>query len=291
MASKSSDEYTQNNFRDFPRSISVIFRGIFPCSSSALFRVRERGQVLLITIMLLATVLTVVLAVTFKSTTETQLTKLEEDSQKALAAAEAGVEVALKQNVGDSVPIASLPNFSGTGFTGEATVGVIQDTKFVSPLLQKDQQYTLYLSDYPSYTNPLNSNLTVSFMSEQQACPGPALELTFVSTTNTVTRRLVDPCNQIDKPSQDLGTTANPPPLGGYSFAYKTDSIPVSSQAILIVRTLSASTRVGLEAQATLPAQGKYVTSEAKHPSGVSKKVQLFQSYPQIPAEFFVTSF
>ena len=71
----------------------------------------QQGQVLLITIMLLATVLTVVLAVTFKSTTETQLTKLEEESQKALAAAEAGVEVAIKQNVGSSVSIASLPTF------------------------------------------------------------------------------------------------------------------------------------------------------------------------------------
>jgi len=251
----------------------------------------QQGQVLLITIMLLATVLTVVLAVTFKSTTETQLTKLEEESQKALAAAEAGVEVAIKQNVGSSVSIASLPNFSGSGFTGEATVGVIQDTKFVSPLLQKDQQYTFYLSDFPLYSNPLNSNITVYFMSEETSCPGPALELTFVSTTNTVRRRLADPCDQISETSQDLGSASNPPAIGGYSFAYRTDFIAVIDQAILIVRTIGASTRVALEAQATLPAQGKYITSEAKTPSGVSKKVQLFQSYPQIPAEFFVTSF
>ena len=128
-------------------------------------------------------------------------------------------------------------------------------------------------------------------MSEETSCPGPALELTFVSTTNTVRRRLADPCDQISETSQDLGSASNPPAIGGYSFAYRTDFIAVIDQAILIVRTIGASTRVALEAQATLPAQGKYITSEAKTPSGVSKKVQLFQSYPQIPAEFFVTSF
>lgn len=253
----------------------------------------QRGQILLITIMLVATVLTVVLAVTFKSTTETQITKLEEESQKALSAAEAGVEVALQQNVGSSVSIASLPNFSGSGFTGQATVGTIADSKFASPLLQKDQQYTFYLSDYPGFTNPLNGTLSVYFMSEQPNCPGPSLELTLLSSTNTVTRRLADPCNLINKPSQDLISTTGSYSLGGYSFAYRSENIPVINQSVLIVRSLSASTRVGLEriGGGNLPIQGKYVTSEAKSPAGVSKKVQLFQSFPQIPAEFFVTSF
>ena len=58
----------------------------------------KRGQILLITVMLLATVMTIVLSVSFKSVTETQITKLEEESQKALAAAEAAIEVALKNN-------------------------------------------------------------------------------------------------------------------------------------------------------------------------------------------------
>ena len=71
----------------------------------------QKGQILLITIMLVATVLTVVLAVTFKSTSETQITKLEEQSQKALTAAEAGIEAALQQESG-SVSIGSLPGLT-----------------------------------------------------------------------------------------------------------------------------------------------------------------------------------
>ena len=465
----------------------------------------QKGQILLITIMLVATVLTVVLAVTFKSTSETQITKLEEQSQKALTAAEAGIEAALQQESG-SVSIGSLPGFSGSGFSGQASVESIRDSKFVSPLLLRDQQYTFYLADYPGFANPLSGYLAVYFQSEVEC---PALELTFLGspgsgsstptltptpipptptrtrtptpagptptrtptptatrtptpqaatatptplpcvtssttwqnktftaqtgtfttefdatpsqngvshtyiglsngsasansnivakirfgsggnivafdgtnstgsisylggvtyhirmvvniTTDTydvyvtpqgqaeqtlatnlsfsssvtqlnnrgihtestpgsvsicnfsaagqvlgvtstdITRRLIDPCGRISKPNVDLSTLpAGTYSLGGYSFVYKTQFIPLGyghplqNQALLIVRSLFASTRVGLELTGggTLPVQGKYITSEAKTPSGVSRKVQLFQSYPQIPAEFFVTSF
>jgi len=58
---------------------------------------REKGQVLLITIMLLAAAITVVMTIAFTATTETQITKLEEDSQKAMAAAEAALEAAIQQ--------------------------------------------------------------------------------------------------------------------------------------------------------------------------------------------------
>ena len=44
----------------------------------------QSGQILLIVIMLLAVTLTVTLAVSFRSTTDTQLTKLEEESQNLL---------------------------------------------------------------------------------------------------------------------------------------------------------------------------------------------------------------
>jgi hypothetical protein len=43
----------------------------------------KKGQVLLIVVMLLATALTVALTSTYQSVTETQLTKLEEENQKA----------------------------------------------------------------------------------------------------------------------------------------------------------------------------------------------------------------
>src|SRR5438046_2001534 len=94
----------------------------------------QQGQVLLIVIMLLATAVTVVMSSAFKSTTETKITKLEEESQKSLAAAEAGIETALQTgtNVTD---LSSLPNLSG--FTGSATISQTSTNSFTTPLIQQ----------------------------------------------------------------------------------------------------------------------------------------------------------
>ena len=59
----------------------------------------QRGQILLITVMLLAAAITVAMTIAFNSTTDTQVTKLEEDSQKALSAAEAALESAVRQRI------------------------------------------------------------------------------------------------------------------------------------------------------------------------------------------------
>lgn len=451
----------------------------------------QKGQILLITIMLITTVLTVVLAVTFKSTTETQLTKLEEESQKALSAAEAGVELALQQG---HIKIGELPEFLDTGITGDASIDSKIDTKFVSPLLKKDQQYTFYLADYPNFSQTYSGSIALYFQSEPDLCPSvemtflgsepaaedsplpppptqtptpgaatptptPAIDLSCysantswqnkpfnntqygiftaefdvkasnavdqgdigfsngpVSGTNPliagirfntsykirvldgangfiqapeflpngytyengrdyhfrfvvdvlaqtysvyvtpagnppteqllgsglrfkntvsqlnnraiykaggaslyycnfqisgaaepptptptsgssspieiVSRNIIDPCNKISHSGGGIGSTPSEYSLGGYSFGYKSGAISVSNQVVLVVRSLFESTRIGIESlDGNLPVQGKYVTSEAKTASGVSKKVELFQSYPQIPAEFFVTSF
>ena len=108
---------------------------------------KNKGQVLLITVMLLATVMTVLLSITFESRTETQVTKLEVQSQKTLAAAEAAIEASLKSGTTATIGEGSLSSFAGT-FTGSATVGSTLSKTFTSPLVAKDGSYTFYLGDY-----------------------------------------------------------------------------------------------------------------------------------------------
>ena len=106
--------------------------------------IRNRpGQVLLIAVMLLATVITVVMTIAFNATTETQVARLESDSQKALAAAEAGVDAVIKQSVDSSgVKIESMGSgqFGQQGISGNAQVVGVPVPYFVTPLLQKDEQ-------------------------------------------------------------------------------------------------------------------------------------------------------
>ena len=61
----------------------------------------------------------------------------------------------------------------------------------------------------------------------------------------------------------------------------------------LLVRVLYAPTKLLFSRSIDLPVQGRTISSSVTSSTsvGVSKKVVLFQSYPQIPGEFFSTSF
>jgi type II secretory pathway pseudopilin PulG len=253
----------------------------------------KKGQGLLIVVMLLATVLTVALTATYQSVTETQLSKLEEENQKALAAAEAGIEKALQSKQEGSFVSLGLSNLSGID-TSQSSVEISDQgsTTFVTPLLQKDEQYTFYLADYPNF-NPdsyWSGQINIYFNTES-ACP--SLELTQIKNDNSLVRNIVDPCGQITDPNTlRLGTTSGPYSFGGFNFNYKLSSnLSISNTKLLIVRVLFAPTRIGFQGTKNFPLQGSTIISTAKTQAGVEKKVRLFQSYPQIPAEFFVTSF
>lgn len=264
---------------------------------------KKSGQVLLITVMLLAVVLTITLAVTFRSNTETQLTKLEEESQKSLAAAEAGVEAALSLSPGQSISnIGNLPGLSG--FTGLANVSTTKPgsrSQFVTPLLQKDQQYTFYLADYKTFNSPYTGSLTVYYDSESAGCSNIALELTLIYNYNPALNNQPS----IKKFVADVGVKITSSGSIGSGTGGTVDNQTFSCRAalgsigptynpanVLIVRTLFAPTKLGFDGGVSpLPIQGKYITSTATSNSNITKSVLLFQSYPQIPAEFFVTSF
>lgn len=277
----------------------------------------QQGQVLLITIMLLATVLVVALGLSFKSTTETQTTKLEEEAQKAFAASEALLEATLEKGTEGTILDLGLSN-EFPNFTGQTTIETTEDDQFVTPLLEKDEQYTFYLGSYnpaasapPYITSPFfTGNLTIYFGSEGNNCSSEniALELTFVydqtspPASNQIKRFIADPNNLIYDPnSLDIGQT-NGGTIEDTVFHCQTkqitigrsgDDVPGEAKFLLVrVITPDSSTKIGLSGNGNnLPLQGKKITAQAKTPSGVEKKVQLFQSYPQIPAGFFITRF
>ena len=260
----------------------------------------KRGQALLIAIMLLATAITIALAITYRSTTDTQLTKLEEESQRALAAAEAGIEAAIRSN--SNVTIADLN--LGVGFSGSATIDTTSNrTNFISPNIEKDGQYAFYLAKYDPSTNAFTTNGanryngTVRFYfgtNNKKTCNGtrnaPALEVTLVKVSGTIERLLIEPCSSNKIGTSDLNTNDNGT-LDGVSFDYFTETLAISNEKLMFVRVFYSDTKIGIKGNNALPLQGRIIVSEATSPGGVTKKVQLFQSYPQIPAEFFVTQF
>lgn len=255
----------------------------------------KSSQILLITVMLLATVMTIVLSVSFKSATDTQITKLEEESQKALVAAESAIEVALKNNSTAILgPEGSVDLSSITGFSGAATIESLISPSFTTSNIPKDGSYTFYLGNYDISANPptigasTNQDIILCF---QSGTPNPAIEVTLVKSSS-VKKYVVDPSSRITNASDGVPVSSNCP--SGYIYSQDILGADIDTDGkFLLVRVLYAPTKLLFFSGSNLPIQGRTVSSQATSSTstGVSKKVVLFQSYPQIPGEFFSTSF
>lgn len=251
----------------------------------------QSGQVLLV-VVLVSFLLTVIGFSLFQITTqEIRLSKLEEESKKAFAAAEAALEARL-QAESDIIDINSL-SLGSEIVAGQALVDNSTSSVFTSPVLKKDEQYTFYLSQYNPQTQRIEGNafsggLKINIVSPEDFCSQEiskmAVELTFINIeTSEIKRRLIDPCLIIEGSIDEWSI----------NHFY---SSPLPSH-LLILRILALNrnfpgTQLVIENQLeNWPIQGRNIVSTATTKSGVSKKIKLFQSYPQLPAEFFITSF
>jgi hypothetical protein len=80
--------------------------------SNPVHRSAERGQAALVILLLMVVLLTIGISIASRSITDLRLSRQEEDSNRALNAAEAGIETALSQDF----------NFSGTTYQGSVSV-------------------------------------------------------------------------------------------------------------------------------------------------------------------------
>jgi len=256
----------------------------------------KKGQVLLILVMLLATALTVALTASYQSVTETQLTKLEEENQKALAAAEAAIEKALSLKQGGTFNTLGLSGLSGIDlYQSSVEISNQGSNSFISPLLQKDEQYTFYLAPYNPQTKsfPTGStqqNINICFGSSTS---NPALEITLIKNNSIIRKYAINPKDSTIITNAPQASNPTNCPDSNFTNQYQIAAADISTDTFLLIARVigNGSTRIGFKAGSNFPLQGSTITSTAKSTAGVQKKVQLFQSYPQIPAEFFVTSF
>lgn len=245
----------------------------------------KKSQILLITVMILATVMTIVLSISFQSITETQITKLEEENQKALAAAESAIEALLNEKASQVYfGSGSLAGFSE--FSGGAKLETTLSKEFTTPFLKKNSAYTFYLAEYNKETNTfdqsINQNLEICFSSSQ------AIEITLIKT-NSIKKYAVDATGKITNAYTPSNICSNP----NYEKSYTIPASDISTDSkVLVIRNLFADGKIYFKSQTNLPSQGKTISSTAiNEKTQVSKKIILFQSYPQIPADFFYTSF
>lgn len=272
------------------------------------FNKGQKGQALIVLVLMISIILAIVSATSYRLTTETQTTKAQEDSVRALAAADAGIEVGLQR--ANNLPAQTYSyadlnlHLSGVDSTKSRVLITDTSSNFVSPVIPKDGQFTFYVKDYNDAAAPnYAADIAIHFRSELGNSCGaprtqPAFELTYIygPTGNLVRRMLVEPCTGPQAITGNSFTASNPGAysVGGVTFEHRTIINPATSgmadMRLIIIRPIFASARFGFTGT-NLEPQGKLIRSEAYTTSGPSKIVTIYQSLPQIPAEFFVTTF
>ena len=276
----------------------------------------QKGQALLILILMISLVLTVLSAVSYRLSVDTQTTQLQDDAVSALAGADAGIEAGLSfaSTVDSAVAVGGPKNFN----TGEIGLRTLEDTgidvsksqvtvfnqpgdNLLTPEIEKDAQFTYYLVDPNNISSgtSFKGTVTVFFKEVDGDCSISrtklALEINRINANGTVIRDLVEPCttNRIGTPGLPVSDTAQ----GAFSkdtTLNKNISIKITDERLLIIRTLFNKTNLGFKAVpdsgSSIPVQGRIIRSYAVTNSGVSRTVDVFQTLPQLPAEFFVTS-
>lgn len=252
----------------------------------------QKGQILLIVVLVMVTTLTIGLSVAARSITNIRTSQDAASSEKAFTAAEAGIEKSLTNSASSS---GSFTNSS----TYQTQIITVAGNEFPlnngSPVL-KDDSSDIWLSTYPNYTNQWTGTLSIYWGQPTDNCTQSestntmaALEIVELSGSQNnpqMTRYDVDPCsarslsNKFQYVPQGGGTVA------GTNYMYKT-TIPVTQGLFVRVVPLYAPALIAAQTCPTcnqLPAQGTVVQS-----TGISAATQrtiiTYHYYPKVPGE------
>ncbi|MBI3984617.1 MAG: hypothetical protein HY344_01555 [Candidatus Levybacteria bacterium] len=256
----------------------------------------QKGQALLIVVLVMVIALTVTLSIVSRSVVNLRTSVEQSESQKALAAAEAGVEQAIKNNA--SIGVDTPASFGNTTYT--ATISdVLASSSFLlngGIAVTKSEGSSIWLSTYNEanpWSDSWSGNLDIYWGDPGAAdSANAALEIVLLSgpdkNSATVTRYAVDPdgTRRTSNNFANVAQTGNFN-VGGKSLKYRY-TISVVSGFLVRVTPVYTSSYIG--AQGTnLPTQGKIVTASGTS-GNTQRKVTVFQGYPILPPELFLYS-
>lgn len=262
----------------------------------------QKGQVLLLVVLASVIALTVGLAAVSRSITSTRISTEESNSQKALSAAEAGVEeqinralsggIALgdeqliNQNIGNNASFISEaePVEPGANIPFEVNNG---DT------IPQDEGADIWLSDYRDFSSPTRTQLTIYWVSGNCSAsatnPEAAIEVAIIygnAANPSMNRYTADRCSRGN--SFPLANAANLNRPGFKNTYNRSMSIPLLPSAGFIARVipLYGSTSIAAVSSAPLPVQG-YIIESTGESGTTRRKLQVYQGFPKLPIEFF----
>lgn len=251
----------------------------------------EKGQILLIVVLVMIVSLTVGLSVASRSITNLRTSTEEVNSQKALSAAEAGIE----QSILSNASIASGAISSDTTYKTDVTE--VLGTSFLvkgGNTIAKDEGADIWLSDYSKdsdnlYLNPWSGNLTIYWGDSSDSCANPALEIVIVygaKSSPKINRYAFDPCFSRTSSNHFTPASLSGGSVGGKNFLFSTPAISITSGLIAKIIPLYSSGQIGVVGDSALPSQGFIIDATGESGSTV-KKINVFQGYPELSAQYF----
>lgn len=261
----------------------------------------QAGQILLIVVLAAVVSLTVGLSAVSRSITNTNVTTEEANSQKALSAAEAGVEQLIQQK--NPATLANdLSNNSGFSASADPVDGNQFKINGGGEVL-KDDGADIWLTTYPNFSGtPWTGTLRILWDNNGGGCGttgtniNPAIEVVYISgsrVTPDMTRLAYDNCssrgNGFSNFPSDLSDAERTVTENGVSKTYSQGvRVPISQGYIVRVIPLYANAIMGTNVQigSGFPSQGHVIDSVGT--SGKTKRsVRVFKGYPKIPIEYF----
>jgi hypothetical protein len=265
----------------------------------------EKGQILLIVVLVMVTALTIALSVAARSITNVRSSQEAASSEQAFSAAEAGIEKSLTSKTAVTGTLANNASYQTT----LVTVGGPEiQMNSGSPVL-KDEPVDLWLSTYPSYTSQRSGNITIYWGSASDTCSANEANNTMAAVeiivftgdiTNIHTTRVgVDPCTarrlvNAFQAANPGGTVAG----SNYSYSYSLDGAnAVNSGLFVRIVPLYAPTTIAVRGCdrtnvncTAFPTQGTLIQSIGTIAT-TERKIQAYRYNPQLPAELIQYNF
>lgn len=265
----------------------------------------QRGQVLLISLLLLSIATTVVLSVIGRSTTDVSMSNQITESSRAFSAAEAGIEEVLKTGAGTAGTqvLSSGASYAVSKATIGGATGIYQFPKKVTV----GSSETLWLIGHNAdgtikdiaTTDKYTANSIDVCWSQESPIPALVVSVVYYKTAGGqygVARGAYDPdgtragTNKFSSPSSTSGGCGdgNTTYKQTITFGDFTPAISPAVDTLLMLRLQPVynDTFVAINASGTIPSQGSRLESFGTTQTGVTRKIIVYQQYRSPPSIF-----
>lgn len=251
----------------------------------------QKGQALLIVVLVMVVSLTIGLSIVSKTITNLRTTTEEADSAKALSAAETGIAQVIQ-----SGQQASTGSFSNNT-TFNTSVASISGALFLvnggNVIPQNEGADVWLIAHNPAgnldFSSPWTGSLTIYWGDGSGGCTNAALEIITITGTqiNPVSNRAAyDSCTLRSSVNKFTSVAQSVNTVSGVTFYY---AATISVTNGLLVRIVPFYTNMILAVNGganPLPSQGSIISSTGQS-GNVTRKINAVKAYSSLPSEFF----